>query len=70
MGFSANETGSSARATRAERFAADREAVRRVIGFGISDEEFDQAPDVLGDIWGIVTDKARGFPARSASPGS
>ncbi|MFF7684761.1 hypothetical protein ACFZB6_01240 [Streptomyces syringium] len=46
-------------AQRAERLAADREAVRRVIGVGISDEEFDQAPDVLGNIYKIAAEKAR-----------
>ncbi|MEW2579603.1 hypothetical protein [Streptomyces syringium] len=46
-------------AQRVERLAADREAVRRVIGVGISDKEFDQAPDVLGNIYRIAADKAR-----------
>ncbi|WP_351235900.1 hypothetical protein [Streptomyces sp. NPDC002133] len=46
-------------AQRAERLAADREVVRRVIGVGISDEEFDQAPDVLGNIYKIAAEKAR-----------
>ncbi|MBB4884387.1 hypothetical protein [Streptomyces netropsis] len=43
----------------AERLAADRETVRRVIGVGISDEEFDQAPDVRGNIYEIAADKVR-----------
>ncbi|MEV4868488.1 hypothetical protein [Streptomyces syringium] len=46
-------------AQRAERLAADREVVRRVIGVGISDEEFDQAPDVRGNICKVAADKAR-----------
>ncbi|MFD7237049.1 hypothetical protein ACFWAT_17305 [Streptomyces syringium] len=49
---------------RAERLAADREAVRRVIGVGISDEEFDQAPDVRGNLYKIAADKARDHPRR------
>ncbi|MFF3460532.1 hypothetical protein ACFYXH_40915 [Streptomyces sp. NPDC002730] len=46
-------------AQRAERLAADREVVRREIGIDISDEEFDQAPDVLGNIYKIAAEKAR-----------
>lgn len=46
-------------AQRAERLAADREVVRRVIGVGISDEEFEQAPDVRGNICKVAADKAR-----------
>ncbi|MGY4907271.1 hypothetical protein ACWD9K_36595 [Streptomyces sp. 900116325] len=46
-------------AQRAERLVADRETVRRVIGVAISDEEFDQAPDVLGNIYKIAAEKAR-----------
>ncbi|MFD9225961.1 hypothetical protein ACFWDI_39515 [Streptomyces sp. NPDC060064] len=52
-------------AQRAERLAADREAVRREIGIDISDEEFDQAPDVLGNIYKIAAEKAR--TARTAA---
>ncbi|MFI1253671.1 hypothetical protein ACH4U6_07695 [Streptomyces netropsis] len=43
----------------AERLAVDRETVRRVIGVGISDEEFDQAPDVRGNTYRIAADKVR-----------
>ncbi|MFD5542342.1 hypothetical protein ACFWIJ_32130 [Streptomyces sp. NPDC127079] len=43
----------------AERLAADRQVVRDVIGLAISDEEFDQAPDVLGNIRRIAAEKAR-----------
>ncbi|MFE6154051.1 hypothetical protein [Streptomyces sp. NPDC057889] len=46
-------------AQRAERLAADREVVRRQIGIDLSDEEFDQAPDVLGNIYKIAAKKAR-----------
>ncbi|MFD5255014.1 hypothetical protein ACFWM5_19485 [Streptomyces bobili] len=43
----------------AERVAADRQAVRDVIGIDISDEEFDRAPDVLGNIYKIAAEKIR-----------
>lgn len=43
----------------AERVAADRQVVRDVIGVDISDEEFDQAPDVLGNIYKIAAEKVR-----------
>ncbi|WP_060884174.1 hypothetical protein [Streptomyces caniscabiei] len=43
----------------AERVAADRQVVREVIGLDISDEEFDRAPDVLGNIQRIAAEKAR-----------
>ncbi|MEO3841706.1 hypothetical protein [Streptomyces sp. B22F1] len=47
-------------AQRAERLAADREvARRRLIGVDLSDEEFDQAPDVLGNIYKMAAEKAR-----------
>ncbi|MER5465467.1 MULTISPECIES: hypothetical protein [unclassified Streptomyces] len=46
-------------AQRAERLAADREAVRQLLGIAISDAEFDQAPDVLGNLYKIAADKAR-----------
>ncbi|MET7436778.1 hypothetical protein ACWERY_10955 [Streptomyces sp. NPDC004082] len=46
-------------AQRTERLAADREVVRRVIGIDLSDEEFDQAPDVRGNIYKIAAEKAR-----------
>ncbi|MFD0034491.1 hypothetical protein ACFVJK_40995 [Streptomyces sp. NPDC127172] len=46
-------------AQRAKRLAADREVVRRQIGIDLSDEEFDQAPDVLGNIYKIAAEKAR-----------
>lgn len=46
-------------AQRAERLAADREVVRRVIGVELTDEEFDQAPDVLGNIYRIAAEKVR-----------
>jgi capsular polysaccharide biosynthesis protein len=43
----------------AERVAADRQVVRDVIGVDISDEEFEKAPDVLGNIYKIAAEKAR-----------
>jgi antitoxin MazE7 len=46
-------------AQRAERLAADRETVRRVIGVEISDQEFEDAPDILGNIHRIAAEKAR-----------
>ncbi|MHB9849130.1 hypothetical protein ACSYGO_07800 [Streptomyces krungchingensis] len=46
-------------AQRAERLAADRDVARRLIGVEVSDEEFDQAPDVLGNIYKIAAEKAR-----------
>ncbi|MFH8558953.1 hypothetical protein ACH4FE_35925 [Streptomyces celluloflavus] len=46
-------------AQRAERLAADREVVRRLMGVEISDEEFDKAPDVLGNIYKIAAEKVR-----------
>ncbi|MFH8738980.1 MULTISPECIES: hypothetical protein [unclassified Streptomyces] len=45
-------------AQRAERLAADREVVRRLIGLELSDEDFDQAPDVLANIHKIAASKA------------
>ncbi|MFF7249351.1 hypothetical protein ACFZBU_36235 [Embleya sp. NPDC008237] len=46
-------------AQRAERPAADRETVRSVIGVPITDEEFDDAPHILGNIHRIAAEKAR-----------
>ncbi|GAB7036049.1 hypothetical protein AB0G35_24210 [Streptomyces sp. NPDC021749] len=46
-------------AQRAERLAADREVVRRMIGVNIRDEEFEQAPDVLANLYKIAAEKAR-----------
>lgn len=43
----------------AERVAADRRVARDVVGVDISDEEFDQAPDVLGNIYRIAAEKIR-----------
>jgi hypothetical protein len=43
----------------AERVAADRQVVRHVIGADISDEEFERAPDVLGNIYKIAAEKVR-----------
>ncbi|MFE2025277.1 hypothetical protein ACFW9V_09000 [Streptomyces hygroscopicus] len=46
-------------AQRAERLAADREALRTLTGCDISDDEFDRAPDVLGNICRIAAEKVR-----------
>ncbi|MFJ6792052.1 hypothetical protein [Streptomyces angustmyceticus] len=46
-------------AQRAERLAADREVVRRMMGVDIPDDEFEQAPDVLGNIYKIAAEKVR-----------
>ncbi|MEJ8650682.1 hypothetical protein WKI65_21930 [Streptomyces sp. MS1.AVA.3] len=46
-------------AQRAERLAADREVVRRMMDVDIADEEFEQAPDVLGNIYKIAAEKVR-----------
>lgn len=43
----------------AERVAADRQVVRETIGVDISDEEFERAPDVLGNIYRIAAEKVR-----------
>ncbi|MEV5505012.1 hypothetical protein [Streptomyces orinoci] len=53
-------------AQRAERLAADREVVRNVIGVDISDEEFERAPDVLGNIYEMAARKARAARAMRA----
>ncbi|WKK25770.1 hypothetical protein QZH56_09345 [Streptomyces olivoreticuli] len=44
-------------AQRTGLLAADREVVRRLIGVDISDEEFDRAPDVLGNIRKLAAQK-------------
>lgn len=46
-------------AQRAERLAADREALRTLTGCDISDDEFDRAPDVLGNIYRIAAERVR-----------
>ncbi|MFJ7178261.1 hypothetical protein ACIQXA_18065 [Streptomyces massasporeus] len=43
----------------AERIAADRRVVRETIGVDISDVEFDEAPDILGNIYRIAAEKVR-----------
>ncbi|MEU3756549.1 hypothetical protein AB0H17_27935 [Streptomyces olivoreticuli] len=57
-------------AQRAGLLAADREVVRRLIGVDISDEEFDRAPDVLGNILRLAAEKvlASWKPSAQASP--
>ncbi|MGY0059439.1 hypothetical protein ACWY4P_23265 [Streptomyces sp. LZ34] len=44
---------------RAERLAADRKALRALTGCDISDDEFDQAPDVMGNICRIAAERVR-----------
>ncbi len=46
-------------AQRAERLAAGRETVRRMTGVDLRDEEFERAPDVLGNIYKIAAEKVR-----------
>ncbi|MEU2868520.1 hypothetical protein ABZ769_04855 [Streptomyces olivoreticuli] len=55
---------------RAGLLAADREVVRRLIGIDISDEDFDRAPDVLGNIRKLAAEKvlAARQPSDQASP--
>ncbi|MEU4213114.1 hypothetical protein AB0F13_24510 [Streptomyces sp. NPDC026206] len=53
-------------AQRAERLAADRQVARQVIGLDVSDEEFDQAPDILGNIYKIAADKVRAARGNAA----
>ncbi|MCZ0988450.1 hypothetical protein [Streptomyces diastatochromogenes] len=43
----------------AERVAASRQVVREKIGLDLTDEEFDQAPDILGNIYRIAAEKVR-----------
>ncbi|RSS51275.1 hypothetical protein [Streptomyces sp. WAC01280] len=43
----------------AERLKADRDVARRNMGVDMSDEEFDQAPDILGNIYKIAAEKVR-----------
>lgn len=43
----------------AERVAADRRVVRETIGVDISDAEFDEAPDILGNIYRVAAEKVR-----------
>ncbi|MFH8635187.1 hypothetical protein ACH4CC_35775 [Streptomyces lydicus] len=53
-------------AQRAERLAADRDVVRRMMGVDIPDEEFEQAPDVLGNIYKIAAEKVRAAKGTAA----
>ena len=43
----------------AERLQADRAAARRNMGVDLADEEFDQGPDVLSNIYRIAAEKVR-----------
>ncbi|MEU2108923.1 hypothetical protein [Streptomyces sp. NPDC019507] len=47
------------RAQIAERLRTDRDAARRNMGADMTDDEFDQAPDILGNICKIAADKVR-----------
>ncbi|MFJ9803884.1 hypothetical protein [Streptomyces wuyuanensis] len=47
------------RAQIAERLRSDRAAARRNMGADMTDDEFDQAPDILANICKIATDKIR-----------
>lgn len=49
-------------AQRAERLAADREVARRLIGADLSDQEFEEAPDILANIHTMAAAKARATP--------
>jgi hypothetical protein len=53
-----------------ERLAADRQAVREAIGVDISDEEFERAPDVLGNIYRIAAEKVRAAKEATAARGA
>ncbi|MDI3409342.1 hypothetical protein [Streptomyces cavernicola] len=43
----------------AKRLRADREVARRNMGVDVSDEEFDRAPDILGNIYNIAAERLR-----------
>ncbi|MCZ7459678.1 hypothetical protein [Streptomyces sp. WMMC940] len=43
----------------AERLHADRDAARRNMGTDMSDDEFEHAPDILGNIYKIAAEKVR-----------
>lgn len=53
-------------AQRAERLAADRAVARRLIGVDLSDEEFEEAPDILANIYKMAAAKARATPGGSS----
>jgi antitoxin MazE7 len=50
----------------AERLHADREVARQNMGVEISDEEFDRAPDILGNIYKIAAEKVRAARGHAA----
>ncbi|WP_329622858.1 hypothetical protein OG357_22540 [Streptomyces sp. NBC_01255] len=50
----------------AERLRADRDHARALLGVDVSDEEFDQAPDVLGNIYKIAAEKVRAARGEAA----
>ncbi|NUP31707.1 MAG: hypothetical protein HOU01_08315 [Streptomycetaceae bacterium] len=53
-------------AQRAERLAADRAVARRLIGVDLSDEEFEEAPDILANIHKMAAAKARATPGAAS----
>lgn len=50
----------------AERLKADRDVARANMGVDMSDEEFDQAPDILGNIYRIAAEKVRAARGEAA----
>ncbi|MGW0824874.1 hypothetical protein [Streptomyces sp. NPDC002845] len=43
----------------AERVAAPREVLRERMGCSLTDEEFDQGPDVLANLYALAAEKIR-----------
>ncbi|MER5309865.1 hypothetical protein ABT034_19015 [Streptomyces sp. NPDC002773] len=50
----------------AERLRADRDHARALLGVDMSDEEFDRAPDILGNIYKIAAEKVRAARSEAA----
>ncbi|MFB7374384.1 hypothetical protein ACFC0D_31620 [Streptomyces sp. NPDC056222] len=50
----------------AERLRADRDHARALMGVDMSDEEFDEAPDILGNIYRIAAQKVRAARGEAA----
>ncbi|MFE2557942.1 hypothetical protein ACFXGT_18355 [Streptomyces sp. NPDC059352] len=50
----------------AERLKSDRDVARQNMGVDMSDEEFDQAPDILGNIYRIAAEKVRAARSEAA----
>jgi len=51
----------------AERVAATREVLRERMGCPLTDEEFDQGPDVLANLYALAAEQARVQGLLSAS---